>query len=370
MPPETPSADAPPSPLQQDAERMQEEIRRQQAEVELFRRDENQIAAALETAGRTLQRHRNRAARLEREAAEIEENIASTAAAVEDISQRIRADQAHLSRRLTALYKTQALGVAFFPGPADSPHHWLLRRKALEQMLAHDERSLAVLVSYRAELHELQVRLEHQREALQARREEHARQMAGVAREKRNREHLLAQIRSRKELQQAALTALQQAAEELEATISALHHRMGSETHRPETPFAAAKGLLIFPVKGKIVKKFGPFTHPTLKTPVFHNGIEIAADRGEPVRAVHAGRVVFADWFKGFGNVLIIDHGQHYYTVHAHLEELFKPADGVVKTEEVVATVGDSGALGIAGLYFELRHYDTPLDPLEWLNPD
>ncbi len=355
------------APLQQDAQTMEEEIRRQQAELERFRRDESEIAAALEAAGQALQRHRRRAARLEREMAELDENIASTQAAAEDLAQRIRTSHAYLSRRLVALYKTQALGVAHHPSPADSPHHWLLRRKALERILAYDERALAVLLSYQSELRQLQERLERQKAEHHLRLQELERQVAGAAREKSNREHLLAQIHSRKELQQAALDALQRAADELAHTLQALTRRAGSESHRPATPFAAAKGLLIFPVEGKIVKKFGPFTHPQLNAPAFHNGIEVAADRGEPVMAVHAGRVVYADWFKGYGNVLIIDHGQHYYTVHAFLEEVFKPADSLVAAGEVVATVGDSGAMGTPGLYFELRHHDTPLDPLEWL---
>ncbi len=346
---------------------MQEEIRRQAAELERFRLDESEIAAALETSGRALQRHRRRAALLAREMSEIEENITSTTAAVDDLSQRIRSGEEYLSRRLVALYKTQALGAAHPPGPADSLHDWLRQRKSLEQIIATDNRALAVLLSYQAEMRTLQERLEDQKTALRMRLQEHERQVADAAREKRNREHLLAQVRSRMELQQAALAALHQAAAELESTLAALDRRSRSGSHRPATPFAAAKGLLIFPVKGKIVKKFGPFTHPTLNTHGFRSGIEVAADRGEPVMAIHAGQVVFADWFKGYGNVLIIDHGQNYYTVHAYLEEVFKPVDSPVEAGEVVATIGDSGAMGTPGLYFELRHHDTPLDPLEWL---
>lgn len=366
-PPHARPSDEPPPPAQPEVQRVQEELRRQAAELERFRRDESEIAAALESAGRALQRHRRRAALLAREMAEIEENIASTTAAVDDIAQRIRSGGEYLSRRLVALYKTQALGVAHHPASSDSLFDWLRRRKYLEQIIAADHRALAVLSSYQAELGTLQKRLEGQKADLRARLLEHERQTAGAAREMKNREHLLAQIRSRKELQQAALAALQQTAADLESTLTALDRRARPGAHRPAAPFAGAKGLLIFPVKGKIVKKFGPFTHPTLNVHGFRSGIEIAADRGEPVMAVHAGQVVFADWFKGYGNVLIIDHGQHYYTVHAYLEDVFKPVDSPVEAGEVVATIGDSGAMGTPGLYFELRHHDTPLDPLEWL---
>lgn len=367
QPPQAPFAgdEIPAAP--QGAQGVQEELRRQAGELERFRRDESEIAAALDAVGRTLQRHRRRAALLAHEMAGLEENIASTTAAVDDLVRRIRSGQEHLARRLVALYKSQALGAAHYPAPGDTFYDWLRHRKSLEQIIAADDRALAELLGYQSELGTLRERLERQKADLGKRLQEQEEQEAAAAREKRNREELLARIRSRLELQQAALEALQQAAAELESTLSALGRRVRSGSQPPAAPFAAAKGLLIFPVKGKIVKKFGPFTHPTLNVHGFRSGIEIAADRGEPVMAVHAGQVVFADWFKGYGNVLIIDHGQHYFTVHAYLEEVFKPVDSPVAAGEVVATAGDSGAMGTPGLYFELRHRDTPLDPLEWL---
>jgi septal ring factor EnvC (AmiA/AmiB activator) len=124
--------------------------------------------------------------------------------------------------------------------------------------------------------------------------------------------------------------------------------------------------LLLPPVKGKIVSLYGSFRHPQLNVPAFRSGIEIAADRGEPVQSVHSGTIIYASWFKGYGNVLIIDHGSSFYSVYAHLEDVFKSIDNPVEAGEVVATVGDSGALGTPGLYFEIRHHGKPLDPLEW----
>jgi septal ring factor EnvC (AmiA/AmiB activator) len=137
--------------------------------------------------------------------------------------------------------------------------------------------------------------------------------------------------------------------------------------HRSAKPFSDSKGLLLPPVKGKIVALYGPFRHPQLNVQAFRSGIEIAADRGEPVQAVYSGTIIYASWFKGYGNVLIIDHGSNFYTVYAHLEDVFKSIDNPVEAGEVVATVGDSGALGTPGLYFELRHHGKPLDPKEWL---
>jgi septal ring factor EnvC (AmiA/AmiB activator) len=84
---------------------------------------------------------------------------------------------------------------------------------------------------------------------------------------------------------------------------------------------------------------------------------------------VHAGSVAYAGWFRGYGNVIIIDHGDHFYSVYAHLEETFKSVENRVEAGEVVATAGDSGPMGGAGLYFELRHRDRAVDPVDWLRP-
>jgi murein DD-endopeptidase MepM/ murein hydrolase activator NlpD len=99
----------------------------------------------------------------------------------------------------------------------------------------------------------------------------------------------------------------------------------------------------------------------------FQSGINIKADRGEPIRAVYSGQTLFSSWFKGFGNMIIIDHGDHYYTVYAHLEEQFKSKGDPVEAGEVIATVGDTGSLTGAGLHFEVRHHGKPMNPLGWI---
>jgi septal ring factor EnvC (AmiA/AmiB activator) len=99
----------------------------------------------------------------------------------------------------------------------------------------------------------------------------------------------------------------------------------------------------------------------------YRSGIEIQAQLGEPIRAVGDGRVLFASWFKGFGNMIIIDHGNNYCTVYAHAEELFKQKGDDVLAQEVIATVGDTGLSPEPGLYFEVRHQGKAMDPAAWI---
>lgn len=167
-----------------------------------------------------------------------------------------------------------------------------------------------------------------------------------------------------------AIEALNQAAEKLNATIEALNQEDAdpfSQTAHVGENFISSKGLLPMPVKGKIVTKYGLNRIGRLNMEAFRNGIDIQADRGEPVQSVFAGRVLYSEWYKGFGNLMIIDHGNQYYSVYGHLEERFKQKGDKVETSETIGTVGDTGSVTGTGLYFEIRHRGKPMDPVEWI---
>ena len=121
------------------------------------------------------------------------------------------------------------------------------------------------------------------------------------------------------------------------------------------------------PVEGPIVTSFGKYKHPTFNVYHFQSGIDIQAKEGSPIRAVYDGKVVYAGWFKGYGNIIIIDHGEGYYTLSAHALSLSKEVGTVVKSDEIVGVVGNTGSLKGPGLYFEIRHHGKPIDPAGWL---
>ncbi|TAJ76895.1 MAG: peptidase M23 [Gallionellaceae bacterium] len=129
-------------------------------------------------------------------------------------------------------------------------------------------------------------------------------------------------------------------------------------------PFAALKGKLALPVKGDISNKFG--THRPDST-VLWKGLFLRASASQSVKAVAAGRVVFADWLRGFGNLLIVDHGNGYMSLYGNNEALFKQVGDTLRGGDNIASVGNSGGNEESGLYFELRHEGNPLDPLKWI---
>ncbi|MGQ0748918.1 MAG: murein hydrolase activator EnvC family protein [Betaproteobacteria bacterium] len=130
-------------------------------------------------------------------------------------------------------------------------------------------------------------------------------------------------------------------------------------------PFEALKGRLRLPVRGELRSRFGS---PRPEGGVTWKGLFIAAKAGDEVRAVAGGRVVFADWLRGFGNLLIIDHGEAYMTLYGYNETLYKRVGDVIRVGDRIATVGNSGGNANSGLYFELRHEGRPLDPLRWVD--
>lgn len=130
-------------------------------------------------------------------------------------------------------------------------------------------------------------------------------------------------------------------------------------------PFARLRGRLALPVRGELASRFGS---PRQDGGVVWKGLFIAARTGEEVRAVAAGRVVYADWLRGFGNLLIIDHGDSYMSLYGYNETLFKQVGEAIRGGERIAAVGNTGGHPDSGLYFEMRHEGRPFDPMTWVS--
>ncbi len=130
------------------------------------------------------------------------------------------------------------------------------------------------------------------------------------------------------------------------------------------SPFSSLKGRLSLPVRGELVNRFGS---PRADGGITWKGLFIRSAAGENVKAIAGGRVVFADWLRGFGNLMIIDHGGSYMSLYGNNETVHKQVGDAVRSGDTIATVGNSGGDPDSGLYFELRHQGKPFDPLNWV---
>ncbi len=128
--------------------------------------------------------------------------------------------------------------------------------------------------------------------------------------------------------------------------------------------FKSLKGKLELPVKGRLRNQFGK-RRP--ESTMLWTGWFLSAAASQPVKAVAAGQVVYADWLRGFGNLLIIDHGQGYMSLYANNETLYKQVGDILRGGDIIADVGSSGGNADSGLYFELRFEGKPFDPGKWV---
>lgn len=297
------------------------------------------------------------------------ENINNESKAVTD---EIEALEHYVSKRLVALYKLNWLGRMYLLASVNSPDEFFQRKKYLERILDYDKIAIDKLFENRNRLDQLHGNL-NARQAKQRSGEQNLeKQVQNITVERLKRARLLEEIRNKKSLEIAAIKSLEEAARTLDNVIKSLN----TETDKTDNAYNASlkgleslKGLLKQPVRGKIISHFGAYTDPKYNVVNFRSGIDIEAERGEPIKSVVAGKIIYSGWFKGYGNMIIIDHGESYYTVYAHLEENFKSKGDLVEAEEVIATAGDAGSLSGPGLYFEVRHHGKPVDPVEWFKP-
>ncbi len=133
------------------------------------------------------------------------------------------------------------------------------------------------------------------------------------------------------------------------------------QSPQPKVDFPSLKGKLSWPVNGKLAQKFG-----SARTTGTWDGVLIDANEGQEIKAVTAGKVVYAEWMRSYGLLLIIDHGQGYMTLYAFNQSLYKQAGDFVATGDIIASVGQSGGRSQSGLYFGIRNKGVPIDPIEW----
>jgi septal ring factor EnvC (AmiA/AmiB activator) len=187
-----------------------------------------------------------------------------------------------------------------------------------------------------------------------------------------DRQKLLGERRERRRVLERVAVEVRQSRKEIKvlradearlARLVAELARLALPQARKE-PFSKLRGRLSLPVKGELIGRFGA---PTGATGMEAKGVFIRAREGQPVRAVAGGQVVYAEWMRGFGNLLIVDHGEAYLSIYANNEALMKQVGEPVAAGEVVATTGASGGREETGLYFEMRHLGRAFDPLRWV---
>ena len=186
------------------------------------------------------------------------------------------------------------------------------------------------------------------------------------AQERKNKA-LIRKIKRNRKTHLKTLEELKERAEQLQILIKKL---LKQEISVPVAliPLYEKKGRLPWPVEGKIITAFGLQKHSQFNTVTINNGIDIAPGKNSMiVKSIHPGKVVYTDYFQGYGNLIIIDHGMKYYSLYGHCSDFLIDKGEFVKTGQPIAMIGDFSSLEGISLYFEIRFKTKPLNPLQWL---
>ena len=190
-------------------------------------------------------------------------------------------------------------------------------------------------------------------------------QKAVLVQSQQKREHIVSNLDRQLQQQGNQLSRLEEEAKQLQRLIDSIHDIFDTSPQEvmPHQPFAKLKGKLAWPVEGKLRRLFGR-RKPLSNLP--WQGVIIEAPSGRYVHAVSHGRIAFADWLRGFGNLIIIDHGDAYLSLYGHNESLYRSAGEWVETGDVIGSTGNSGGQEKTGLYFEIRRNGRPQNPTGW----
>ena len=344
---------------------LEKKIVNQEEMVKIFSKKETEIIESLDQIDYNLNKARIEVSALSVQNKKLGKRIRVLTKDREKLAAQIRVNQAYAGLRLKAIYKMNMLGRLDAAGLPSSVFDFFLKQNAMKRIIASDVEVLETQQESLERFNQVEAALKREVRSKTALEKRLKNQIRISKKETLKKEMILKEIRKKKKLSLAAVESLKNAAVQLDNQMRSL--QAGKMPNFNQSSFPNYKGRLIFPVKGKIISTYGPSTTGDYKSYTFQKGIDIKVERGEPVKAVFKGVVMFASWLKGYGNLMIINHGDNYYTLYAHVEEIFKSKDEQVDTGEVIATAGDTGSIKGMCLHFEVRHHGKPVNPMKWL---
>lgn len=229
-------------------------------------------------------------------------------------------------------------------------------------MAAHSNK-ISGYVENIAELNTIEGRIQANARQLEQSRAELQTRHRQLASRQEERQATLQRLEASINSKDQALVKLEQDRQHIERLMQRITSAIGqSRPLHGDAPFSSLRGKLAWPADGRVAQRFGSERIGNVKW----NGVLIQAQEGAPVKAIHHGRVVFADYLRGHGLVIIVDHGENFMSLYAHNQNLNKTVGSWVEAGEVIASVGKSGGQQEAGLYFEIRHKGLATNPGNW----
>ena len=341
-----------------DLKDIKKEINLTKAKEKKVRGKESSILGNLHLLEVELYRKERELKQMETQLTKTQEKLRQTSHQILTLSKGMEHTKEELFSRLIVLYKTGRVPVEGLLLTSQSYPDLLRLDKYLRVIIDYDARlvetyryQVVLKERYQEELIQDQFQWQQNISEIEKKKKE----ITKVSGEKRA---LLKSIQNQKVVYQKVLLELEERTKELQMLVGKLE-REKSLLAYGKSKYETLKGKLILPVRGEVLSLFKEKGQ---------NGIEIKAPMRAQIRAVLSGKVLYADWFKGFGNIVIIDHGDHTFTVSGYCSELLKKPGDAVSEGEAIALVGSAGSLKGPCLYFEIRQHGKPQDPMEWLS--
>lgn len=354
--------------IDKDISQKRKDLREIRKEISVTREKEKQVRGkessvlgslnALETE---LYQREKELRQMEKQLSQVKGRLHQTRGQVAILNNVLERTRGELFSRLTALYKMgRTPPETLLLTSASSPDQWKID-KYFRVILDSDARLIETYQHQVMLKEQYQGELTRDQKQLERNISEVEKKKAEIQKIRKERQDLLKSVQNQKVVYQKLIVELEERARSLQELVRKLEREKSSLSYGKSKP-EEFKGKLTPPIHGKVI---------SLYKERGQNGIEIQAEMGTEIRAVLPGRVLYADWFKGFGNVIIIDHGGHVFTVSGYCSRLLKKTGEEVARGEVIALVGSAGSLKGPCLYFEVRHQGKAQDPMHWISqPD
>ena len=346
---------------------VREQIKDLKAKLEREGKKESGLLAALDKIGMSKNLVRKELAMVNLQREKTNRELLSLRSSTARLHEKLKEEERSIGKTLVTLYKFGRVDVFQFILQAEDIQTFFSESKHLALLAEYQKNVIAGYQQTAADLQADESRLEDKKiEIAGILRNADVKKQELEAEERKNRDLILEIQKSKKSYEQT-LEELNESAKQLQILIKKI---ISQEFvfPGPFVPLYEKNGKLPWPLEGKIVTPFGLERHPQFNTITMNNGIEIAPQKNKTtIQAVHPGKVVYADFFQGYGNLIILDHGMTYYTLYGHCSEFLVNMGDMVQTNQPLALVGDSGSLKGETLYFELRFKTKALNPLQWL---
>jgi len=296
---------------------------------------------------------------------QLEEQRRETESQIAAIAPRIAREKDFLRKRLAALYRLGGLSYVRLLLSIDDRRDPVQAMSMLSFLVSRDARAVTRFQAEREQLRARTIELADREQKVAAARRIVEQRQRAVAAARADKERTLLSLRNQGNESEQKLADLEEKARRLEHLLDVLSRQNGAAT--AATDIRSVQGALAWPVQGKIIEHFGKQRNAKFSTVTFSNGLKIAAAPGAEVRSVFAGTVLFSQWFKGYGNLVILDHGNRVFSLYGNLKSPAVAVGDRVNAGQALAGVGESEDAHSGYLYFEIRQDNKPEDPQKWL---